>query len=138
MIRDNFQEYLSRDRLWDQFEAIKQGQQRFQEYANEVKLIALRLGQDTISPGTLKRKFFQGAKPALKRRWPKEGLAETASVDDCVRRWVEIEWGETVSGYYNNRGSGEGTVVDDPMDLSAVANGDQRPKKTNPAWDAWC
>lgn len=137
-IRENFQEYLSRDRLWDQFESAKQGQRRFQEFANEVKLIAIRLGPNTISPESLKRKFFQGAKPALKKRWPKEGLAETAHMDDCVRRWVEIERGETVSGYYNNSGSGGETMVDDPMDLSAVANSNQRPKKTNPAWEAWC
>lgn len=137
-IRDNFQEYLSRDCLWDQFKTAKQGQRRFQEFANEVMLLVIRLGPNTISPGSIKQKFFQDAKPALKKRWPKEGLAETALVDDCVRRWVEIERRETVSGYYNSGGTSVETVVDDPMDLSLVANGSQRPRKANPAWNGWC
>lgn len=66
-IRDNFQEYLSRDRLWDQFKTAKQGQRCFQEFKNEVKLVAIRLGPNTISPKSLKQKFFQGAKSALKK-----------------------------------------------------------------------
>ena len=85
-IHENFQEYLSRDCLWDQFESTKQGQQHFQEFANEVKLITIQLGLNTISPKSLKWKFFQGAKPALKKRWLKEGLAETAHMDDCVHQ----------------------------------------------------
>ena len=85
-ICENFQEYLSRDCLWDQFESAKQGQQCFQEFANEVKLIAIWLGLNTISPKSLKWKFFQGAKPALKKKWLKEGLAETAHMDDCVHQ----------------------------------------------------
>ena len=85
-ICENFQEYLSRDCLWDQFESAKQGQWRFQEFTNEVKLIAIWLGLNTISPKSLKWKFFQGAKPALKKRWLKEGLAETAHMDDCVHQ----------------------------------------------------
>ena len=29
-------------------------------------------------------------------------------------------------------------MVDDLMDLSAVANSNQQPKKMNPVWEAWC
>ena len=90
-ICENFQEYLSRDHLWDQFESIKQGQQHFQEFVNEVKLIIIWLNLNIISSESLKQKFFQGAKPALKKRWPKEGLTETAHMDDCVCQWVKIK-----------------------------------------------
>ena len=54
-------------------------------------------------------------------------------MDDCVCQWVEIEWGEMVSGYYNNSGFRGETMVDNLMDLSAVANSNQQLKKTNPA-----
>lgn len=87
----------------------------------------------------VKWKLFQGAEPNLKKQWLNEGLPEAAEIDDCIRRWVQPECGETVTSYYDG---GRGNISNDtdghPMDLSVIANSKQWPKKTSNAWDAWC
>lgn len=80
--------------------------------------------------------LYERAIPALQARWATEGLGNHKSVGKVVKRWVQLEQGEFVRAHnHSNAGHGDGG---DAMDLSAMANAPNRPKKSHRAWKPWC
>jgi hypothetical protein len=136
-ITESFEEVDANRRRLDNWAKIKQGTNGVQSHALAVQKAAFYL-EPQLPEEHIVNKMIESLKPELRARW--EGSLDQPNVwADAVKILIRFERAILAEkGILGASARGSADDYGDPMDLSAIVAGGNRPKKDSAAWKPWC
>ncbi|KAJ5482241.1 hypothetical protein N7475_001053 [Penicillium sp. IBT 31633x] len=110
-IEREFSEHLTTEKLYERYDAMKQGSLPTQEYAANLRQVVADLGWNVPDPMLIQR-FVAGAKPAYRAKWAEE-RDQPKSIEGVIARFAAYERGRTIARRHETS-----TRDPDAMDLS--------------------